>query len=104
MRKSLMLLVVGVVCLCPCYTFGDGNPDLQYMLAEGYLRSQDYVTAVKWFRIAAENGHPKAKYQLGRCYEKGLGVARNIAEAKYWYREAEKQGDSEATAALRRLE
>jgi TPR repeat protein len=33
---------------------------------EGWGVERDYAEAVKWFRAAAEQGHAKAQYNLGR--------------------------------------
>jgi TPR repeat protein len=61
------------------------------------------VEAVKWFRKAAEQGHAKAQYALGRSYEMGLGVVADYEEAAKWYRKAAEQGDSEAARSYRKL-
>jgi TPR repeat protein len=35
------------------------------MYEYGYGVVQDYAEAVRWFRLAAEQGHAKAQYNLG---------------------------------------
>ena len=62
--------------------------------------AQSFKDAVKWYREAAEMGHPDAQFKLGACYEKEKGVAKNLAEAVKWYRKAAKQGDEYAQKAL----
>ncbi|MCL1888053.1 MAG: sel1 repeat family protein [Kiritimatiellaeota bacterium] len=52
------------------------------------------VEAAKWFRKAAEQGHPNAQHFLGQSYLYGHGVERDNAEAVRWYREAAEQGDA----------
>ena len=42
---------------------------------------QDYAEAVKWYRMAAEQGTPNAQGSLGMMYYKGQGVPQNYAEA-----------------------
>jgi len=37
---------------------------------------QDYAVAMKWYRLAAEQGHAKAQYNLGVMYYNGEGVFR----------------------------
>ncbi|MEG2465569.1 MAG: SEL1-like repeat protein, partial [Kiritimatiellia bacterium] len=44
-----------------------------------------------------------AQYNLGCCYLKGEGVARDEAEAVEWWRKAAAQGVAEAKRALQRL-
>ena len=40
----------------------------------------------------AEQGHSNAQLNLGRMYEKGLGVQKDDAKAAEWYRKAAEQG------------
>lgn len=44
--------------------------------------------AISWFRKAAAQGHSEAQFYLGKCYENGEGVERNLIEANKWYRRA----------------
>ena len=69
------------------YEKGDGVP-------------QDYVEAVKWFRLAAEQGKADAQYYLGNMYRNGNGVPQDEAEAVIWYRKAAEQGKSAAQNSL----
>jgi TPR repeat protein len=48
--------------------------------------SQDYAEAVKWYRLAAEQGIAFAQYNLGGMYRKGRGVPQDNAEAVKWWR------------------
>lgn len=52
----------------------------------------DYVEAVKWYRMAADQGYAGAQYNLGVMYDNGEGVSENVAEAAKWYRRAADQG------------
>ncbi len=52
--------------------------------------------AVKWYRLAADQGHPFAQLRLGICYENGCGVPQSDSEAVKWYRLAADQGNSYA--------
>src|SRR5205814_1041015 len=47
---------------------------------------------VKWYRSAAENGHPGAQYDLALHYAKGRGAARDDKEAAKWVALAAAQG------------
>jgi TPR repeat protein len=55
---------------------------------------------VKWYRLAAEQGHAQAQLNLGFCYENGNGVPEDKVEAVKWYRLAAEQGSANALQAL----
>ena len=54
------------------------------------------MKAVRWYRLAAEQGHAYAQYNLGLMYRQGEGVPQDDAEAVRWYRLAAEQGDAVA--------
>jgi uncharacterized protein len=56
--------------------------------------------AVKWYRLAAERGHPEAQTALARCYEEAHGVIQDYTEARKWYVAAMEQGVREARYGL----
>jgi uncharacterized protein len=41
--------------------------------------------AVKWFRLAAEQGAPRARSDLGWMYEIGEGIPQSLVLADMWY-------------------
>ena len=47
---------------------------------------QDYSAAVKWYRLAADQGYASAQFNLGIVYTQGPGVAQDHSEAVKWYR------------------
>jgi len=71
----------------------EGDPHAQAVLGDMYLGGQggmpkDPTTAVQWYRKSAEQGFPGGELNLGVCYEKGLGVNKDLGEAFKWYRKA----------------
>ena len=66
------------------------------MYFQGQGVSQDYKTAAKWFRLAAEKGFAKSQTMLGVMYERGLGVPQDDKTAVKWFRLAAEQGDETA--------
>ncbi len=64
---------------------------LGLMYDEGLGVSQSYEEAVKWYRIAAEQGNTYAQCNLGQMYESGHGVELSYVEAVEWYRQAAEQ-------------
>ncbi|EHA99373.1 hypothetical protein GW7_10590 [Heterocephalus glaber] len=63
----------------------------------------DEQRAVKYLWLAASNGDSQSRYHLGICYEKGLGVQRNLGEAVRCYQQAEALGNEPAQERLRTL-
>jgi TPR repeat protein len=55
-------------------------------------------------RRAADEGQPIAQLQLGQLYESGHSLTKDTREAAAWYRKAAAGGNSEAKAALDRME
>ena len=66
------------------------------------FNKQNYSEAVKWFRLAAEQGYAWAQCNLGYCYQEGYGVNTSYSEAVKWYRLAAEQGYAAAQYNLGR--
>ncbi len=64
---------------------------------------QNESEGVRLLLEAAELGHKRAMYVVGKRYENGDGLAYDIDQAIYWYNESAKLGEEEAIAALNRL-
>ena len=47
---------------------------------------------MRWYRLAAEQGHPIAQFTLGVRYDTGCDIPRDAAETLRWYRLAAEQG------------
>ena len=58
--------------------------------------NKDHSEAVKWYRMAAEQGVAAAHRNLGLCYYLGDGVAQDYVEAVKWCRKAAEQGEAGA--------
>lgn len=63
---------------------------------------RNYTEAVKWFRMAAEQGNPDAQAYMGHAYAYGQGVKKNSAEALRWFQAACAQGMEQACKSIRR--
>jgi hypothetical protein len=61
---------------------------LEQQVGDVFLGSGDYGDALAWYRKGATWNNADALSRLGMMYEKGLGVARDDAEAYKWYRRA----------------
>ena len=62
--------------------------------------AQDYSAAMKWYRMAADQGYADAQYNLGLMYYYGQGVPQNTSEALRWLHKAQMKGDDEAKQAI----
>ena len=61
---------------------------------------QDYAEAVKWYRMAAEQGYSVAQYNLGLMYANGRGVPQDLTESVRRFRIAAEQGNTKAQLFL----
>ena len=80
----------------------------QFVVGSCYYRGdggifQDFVEAVRFYRLAAAQDFAAAQNELGWCLAGGHGVAQDRAEAVRWHRLAAAQGHAGATAALKRM-
>ncbi len=64
---------------------------------------KDPDKAVALFQSGADLGEPYSMGFLGDCYEKGIGVEQNLAEARAWYEKARDHGNPDAAADLGRI-
>ena len=55
------------------------------MHSRGQGAPLDYGEAVKWSRLAAEQGVAEAQFLLGMMCQDGLGVSRDYVMAYMWY-------------------
>ena len=71
-----------------------------YQEAIQALNEQDYIFAFEEFtRLADKEKDAEARYQLGRMYEQGFGVAKDEIKAMQIYQQAAQEGS--ASAALK---
>lgn len=59
--------------------------------------------AIRWYQIAANQQDVDGEFNLGFCYESGMGTPINMKKAKYWYQRAALQGDAEAKKKLKEI-
>jgi len=71
----------------------------------GYIAYTEgrYTTAYLEFKASADAGDAAAQYMLGRLYQEGRGVDRDVVQALAWYDLAAANGSSEASYARGRL-
>jgi len=97
MRQAIAVLcVTAAVMSLGCSEFDRlrirahlGGPDSQILVGYAYETGdgteKDPVAAAKWYRKAAEQGHPKAFGLLGEKYRLGVGVRRDLVRANMFF-------------------
>ena len=70
--------------------------NLGFMYDNGRGVPQDDVEAVKWYRMAAEQGLASGQNNLGFMYANGRGVPQDHVEAYAWLSVAAVGGDADA--------
>jgi len=82
------------------------NPEVQYWIGQCYWRGcgikQNAAEAVRWLKLAAEQGHVMAQRDMGYTYARGEGVTEDLEEATKWYKLAAEQGEVFAQLNLAR--
>jgi TPR repeat protein len=71
---------------------------LRYLYGIG--AKKDTEKAIKFLRVAANQGHPGAQTELGMCYLHGGEVEKDVEEAVSFFRLAANQGHPAARAEL----
>ena len=76
------------------------TPRRQFLLGEGYRWNYDERRALRWYRLAADQGHAGAMFKFGEMYADGRGVAQDDREAVRWYRRAADRVSADAMFKL----
>ncbi len=93
-------LIAILIALAVGMTASAQSADKLYKEAKALYDAKNYTAAVPKLKAAAEKGHKKAQYRLGRCYDKGRGVAEDDSQALLWYQKSAKQDYAKAIYAL----
>ena len=81
MRARMLAAAVFIVlALCPAVTSAQSEAlDKAYDAGRRAVLMGDYATALEQLGKAAEQGNPKAQFELGLMHERGRGVPKNAA-------------------------
>jgi len=66
---------------------------------EAEQNNQDQVATEIWSKLAAQ-GNTVAKYNLAKHYANGKGVAKNVEQARKWFKQATQSGLTQAYTSL----
>lgn len=72
------------------------NAEQLYKAGKALYDAKKYSEALPKLKAAADKGHKKAQYRLGRCFDKGEGVAEDNVKAFQWYFKAASQGHAKS--------
>ena len=85
-----------------------GGADSQILVGYAYETGEgaekDPVAALKWFRKAAEQGHPKAFALLGEKYRLGVGVRQDLVRANMFFTLGFRRGETHVGDLIRLVE
>jgi len=96
MQKPMqMLFLVFLLLLSPSQVVASDMSD-----ADAAYNKSDYVEAFQLYQKAANQGYPKAQFELGRMYFFGQGVHQDYAEAGKWFHKAVEEGNLHALYEL----
>lgn len=98
MKRILLSLTVLLMAIAAVAQ----NVDKLYEEGKKLYDEKKYEQAFPLLQKAAEKGHKKAQYRLGRCYDKGNGVEEDNKQAFIWYEKAAKQEHAKSQYQLAR--
>ena len=96
MRNSLTLVVALVATTILWGQSSSATAETYLQLGNRNYIEGNYTEAVKYYRLAAQQGDAFAQYGLGACYYDGTGVTQDYTEAVRYYRLAAQQGHASA--------
>jgi TPR repeat protein len=99
MRNHLSLIVVALGLALSIGTASADDFDTGWDAYE----AGEYAEAVKWYRLAAEQGDAKAQYNLALMYDEGEGVIQNNVIAHMLFNLASAQGLDDSELPLWKL-
>lgn len=71
--------------------------DIEFQLGVASVQSDRYDLAVSHFKLATSHSHASAAYNLGVCYEEGIGIKKNAKMALECYMLASSLGHAKAS-------
>ena len=101
-RTSMMRTFLWGLMLMVGITASAQSADKLYDEGKKLYDQEMYKEAVPKLQAAADKGHHKAQYRLGRCYDKGDGVKEDDKKAFELYMKSAKQDYAKAMYQLGR--
>ena len=95
-----MRTFITTLLLMLCIVARAQSADALYDEGKKLYDAKKYEQAVKKLLPAAQKGHKKAQYRVGRSYDKGHGVTEDNQKAYQWYLKSSQQGYGKAQYQL----
>ena len=95
-----MRTFITTLLLMLCMVAKAQSADALYEEGKKLYDAKKYELAFKKLLPAAQKGHKKAQFRVGRCYDKGHGVEENNSKAYTWYLKSSQQGYGKAQYQL----
>jgi TPR repeat protein len=70
------------------------------LFLNGHGDIENYPEALRWFQLAAAQGHIASCFLIAHFYHHGYGICADVAEAIRWYRRAAAAGHARAAYTL----
>ena len=95
-----MRTFITTLLLMLCIVARAQSADALYDEGKKLYDAKKYELAFKKLLPAAQKGHKKAQYRVGRSYDKGHGVTEDNQKAYTWYLKSSQQGYGKAQYQL----
>ena len=95
-----MRTFITTLLLMLCIVARAQSADALYDEGKKLYDAKKYEQAFKKLLPAAQKGHKKAQYRVGRSYDKGHGVTEDNQKAYQWYLKSSQQGYGKAQYQL----
>lgn len=93
MKSIMALMALVTVAAISLMSFQSGHAAAQDKILERVAVVENSAEPFWKSKARAERGDPTAQYEMGRRYEMGDGVPRELEKARRWYLKAAGQGN-----------
>ncbi|QAA82087.1 sel1 repeat family protein [Aequorivita sp. H23M31] len=96
MNKIIIFLLLTIISST---SFGQNAAELNEQAIK-FIETQEFDKAVPLLEKAAELGSAESQYNLGYCYQAGIGVEQDSEKAVEWYSKSAEQGWNDGLYAM----
>ena len=93
MKKKIL---ISLLLLMTCTLAGAQSAEQLYQEGKALYDEKRYSEALPKLKAAADRGHKKAQFRMGRAFDKGNGVTEDNTRAFQWYLKAANQGHAKS--------